>query len=289
MAKVNVRGATLEYSERGQGEPLVLVHGSVSDHRTWDHLVDEFAQRYRTINYSRRFHWPNEPIPAGVDYSMAEQVEDLQALLHALDAAPAHLVGHSYGAYLCLSLALRDQSLVRTLVLAEPPVLPLFVSVPPTPLDLLRLLATRPRTAMAIVRLGARGFGPAATALRRGNREAAIRALGTATLGRDAFRRLSDERLEQVRANLIDAEVLGSDYAPLDLDQIRGLQCPTLLMTGDRSPKVFPRLIDRLRELLPQAERCVVPGVSHIMHEDNPSAYVEKVLSFLARRGTARG
>jgi hypothetical protein len=49
---------------------------------------------YRTIVYSRRFHWPNEAIREGTDYSMTEHVDDLRALLRSLDAAPAHLVGH---------------------------------------------------------------------------------------------------------------------------------------------------------------------------------------------------
>jgi len=96
MASVALHGTGFEYSEDGSGEPLVFVHGSASDYRTWQGQHAAFARHFRTIVYSRRYHWPNEPIPAGVDYSMAGHVEDLKALLHLLDAAPAHLVGHSY-------------------------------------------------------------------------------------------------------------------------------------------------------------------------------------------------
>src|SRR5690606_15295625 len=145
MPSVDIDGVALEYVEHGSGEPVVLVHGSTSDYRTWRGPQEVLAERFRTIAYSRRFHWPNRPIPDGVDYDMLEQAADLGKLLVALDAAPAHLVGHSYGGFLCLLCAMQEPSRVRSLVLAEPPVLTLFVSSKPRPLELLQLMATRPR------------------------------------------------------------------------------------------------------------------------------------------------
>ena len=88
---------------------------------------------------------------------MIKQVDDLQALIRSLDAAPAHLVGHSYGAFLCLLLAIREPHLVRTLTLAEPPVTTLLVSNKPGPLEIMKLLVTRPRTAAAIITFGTSG------------------------------------------------------------------------------------------------------------------------------------
>lgn len=72
------------------------------------------------------------PVPEGADYAMAQHVDDLGALLRALDAVPAHLVGHSYGAFACLLLALREPRMVRSLVISEPPIITLFVGNPPT-------------------------------------------------------------------------------------------------------------------------------------------------------------
>ena len=100
MATIDINGYGIEYHEQGNGEPLVLVHGSASDARTWNPQRDAFAERHRVITYSRRYHWPNEPIPEGRDYSMNEQVDDLQELLRSLDIAPTHLIGHSYGAFM---------------------------------------------------------------------------------------------------------------------------------------------------------------------------------------------
>jgi pimeloyl-ACP methyl ester carboxylesterase len=131
LTSITQNGYRFEYVERGSGEPVVFVHGSASDYRTWQAQQDEFAQHFRTMPYSRRYHWPNDEIAEGADYSMTEHVEDLRALLRLLNATPAHLVGHSYGAFVCLLLAIREPGLVQTLALAEPPAITLFVSNQP--------------------------------------------------------------------------------------------------------------------------------------------------------------
>jgi pimeloyl-ACP methyl ester carboxylesterase len=285
MAQVTVNGETLEYGEIGRGEPLVLVHGSASDYRTWHLQQEAFAERFRVIYYSRRYHWPNDPIPDGTDYSMDEQVADLIALVRSLDAAPAHLVGHSYGAFLCLLVAMQEPSLVRTLVLSEPPAITLFVSSTPKPLELLKLLATRPRTAAAIIKFGAKGVGPASKAFRDGDMTTGIRTFGDAVFGPGGYERLPEPRKSQVNDNLsnVKAELLGSGFMPLEAKALQRINVPALLVTGEKSIGLFHRVTERLDELLPRAERVEIPGASHMMHEDNAPAYVREVLLFLER------
>jgi len=62
---------------------------------------------FHVITYSRRYHWPDESISEGVEYSMAEQVDDLERVLESLGTESVHLIGHSYGAYLALMIAMR--------------------------------------------------------------------------------------------------------------------------------------------------------------------------------------
>ena len=283
MSTALVNGARLVYRERGKGEPLVLVHGSASDLRTWEEQLPALGERYRAISYSRRYHWPNDPIPEGRDYAMPEHVDDLRALLEALGAAPAHIVGHSYGAFLALLLAIGEPRLVRSLVLCEPPAITLYVSNDPRPAEIIGLTLRKPRTAAALVRFGAAGAAPAKAAARRGDMAAATEALGRAVLGAEFYERLSAERLEQARANTMRAELLGSGFAPLDDASVRALRMPVLLVGGGRSPEVFPRLLDRLQELLPHAERVEIAEASHIVHEDSPGAYNAAVATFLSR------
>jgi len=285
MVSMNINGDELEYTEQGAGEPLVLVHGSASDYRTWHFQHAAFSKHFRTITYSRRYHWPNQPIPDGGDYSMLLHVDDLREVIHSLDAKPAHLVGHSYGAFLCLLLALQEPHLVRSLVLAEPPAITLFVSNNPKPLELMILLVTRPRTAAAIIKFGASGVASASRAFKRGDMESGIRTFGEAVFGQGGYDRLSDDRKEQVYDNLsnVKAEILGSGFAPLDPNRVRTIMTPVLLITGDHSVSLFHYIIDRLQELLPHAERAEIEGASHLMHEDNAPAYNRLVLSFLKK------
>lgn len=285
MSTLKINGTSLEYAEYGAGQPLVLVHGSASDYRTWYKQQEEFANRYRVITYSRRYHWPNEPIPEDADYSMREQVADLKAFIQELRVGPAHLIGHSYGAFLCLLLAIEEPELVRTLILAEPPVITLFVSNTPKPLELLKLLVTRPRTAIAIIKFGAKGMGPATETAKSGDAKKAMRLFGRTILGQQFYNQLSERRLEQVDANSIKAEFLGSGFAPLDAEQVRNVRVPSLLITGRHSHGLFHRLADRLEELLPHNQRIVIEEASHIMHEDNALVYNQAVGSFLEKHG----
>ena len=160
MASLNINGASLEYSEEGHGEPLVFVHGSDSDYRTWHHQKESFSRFFRSIVYSRRYHWPNDEISEGTDYSMIEHVKDLQALLQSLNIPPVHPVGHSYGAFLSLVLAIRKPNLISTIVLSEPKVITLFVSTTPTPMEILKLLVIRPRTAAGHYKIRSKGCSP---------------------------------------------------------------------------------------------------------------------------------
>ena len=279
-----VNGAALAYREQGEGEPVVFVHGSASDLRSWEQQLPAIGASYRAIAYSRRYARPNQNIEPGADDQMLPHVDDLVALLRALDAAPAHLVGNSWGAFICLLAAIRHPQLVRSLVLAEPPVLSLFMSTPPRPAELLRLVVRRPRAARVILSFTVKTAFPAMQAFRRGDDEQAIQTFAYGFLGKGAYERLPEERMQQLRENVstLRAQLLGAGFPPLSDDEVRRVAAPTLLMTGQRSP-AFPLLLsDRLQQLLPNAQHVEIAGASHGMTEENAGAANEAILRFLA-------
>jgi pimeloyl-ACP methyl ester carboxylesterase len=284
--RVGVNGTTLAYCEQGAGEPVVFVHGTACDLRTWGQQLPEIGRSYRAIAYSRRFARPNEDIDPDADDQMLPHVEDLAAFLREIGADPAHLVGSSWGAFISLLTAIRHPELVRSLVLEEPPVLSLFASTPPRPAELLRLLATRPRTGIALLRFAAGAMVPAQRAFERGEDEEAMRRFLGGVLGAEGYERLTEASKQVMRENLgaARAQLLGAGFPPLDDDQVRSIGAPTLLITGEHSPAFFLRLADRLEELLPDAERIEIPHASHLMHEENAPAVNEAILAFLRRR-----
>jgi pimeloyl-ACP methyl ester carboxylesterase len=282
-----VDGLTLAYREQGDGEPVVFVHGSASDLRTWEQQLPAIGTSYRAVAYSRRYARPNEDIGPGLDDQMLPHVDDLVSFLRAIDAAPAHLVGNSWGAFICLLTAIGHPQVVRSLVLEEPPVLSLFVSTPPRPGELVPLLIRRPRTALAILRFGAGTMAPTQKAFRRGDDEQAMRKFASGVLGKEAYEQLPPERKQQMGENLgaLRAHLLGAGFPPLAEEDVRGVEAPTLLLTGERSPAALRRLTDRLHELVPNSRRVEIAAASHRMHEENPDAVNEAILGFVAERG----
>jgi pimeloyl-ACP methyl ester carboxylesterase len=282
-----VNGTTLAYREQGEGEPVVFVHGAISDLRTWEQQLPAFGRSYRAIAYSRRFARPNQDIDPGVDDPWLPHVEDLAAFVREIDAAPAHLVGNSYGAILSLLTAVRHPDVVRSLVIEEAPVVSLFVSWPPRPAELLRHIATRPRAAITVLKYVTGNLVRAQRAFQRGEDDKAMRIFCHGVLGEERCERLPEARKVQIRDNLSTlraACVYGAGFPPLGDDEVRSVRAPALLVIGERSPCVFFRLTDRLEELLPIVERVEIPGASHLMHEDNAPALNEAIVEFLKRQ-----
>lgn len=285
MPQVDVDGASLEYVETGAGDPVVMVHGAISDYRIWDAQREALGKRYRAIAYSCRHYWPNARTVPADGHPFSQHVDDLADLLTALDAAPAHLVGNSSGGLLCLLLATRAPELVRSLMLLEPFIMPMLVSLPPKPLELLTLGVRHPRTAAEIVRFGAAGFAPALKAYERGDAETALQIFTTAVFGPGGIERMTEAQRASARDNNFGGQFAG-EMPRLDASAVRSLHTPMLLLDGDRSPALFRLFNDRLRELLPRAERVEIPDASHTPQVDNPAAVNAAILDFLARHGS---
>ena len=120
VKSVAVGGTELAYLDLGQGPPVVMVHGTISDHRWWKAQMDEFSQRHRVIAYSLRHHYPNVSIGDRSDYLPRTHAADLAGLIQVLNLARTHLIGHSYGGFISLLVARDRPELVRSLVLVEP-------------------------------------------------------------------------------------------------------------------------------------------------------------------------
>ncbi len=283
--RVQVNGAELAYVEEGTGQPVVFVHGGFVDLTVWQQQVPAVAGQYRAISYSRRYAWPNEGIPDGVLDEPVAHAEDLAGLIRALELGPAHLVGHSYGAGICMIAALTHPELARTLVLMEPGVVP-SLSMPPKPQELLKLLLTRPRLGKALMGFGMKCIQPASAALKRGDSEQAIRVMVDWLSAEPSFYdRLPADVKRHMLANskILRSLFFGGGATPFGEDNVRRITQPTLLITGERSPVGLLRTTDCLAKLLPNAQRALVPKAAHTMQFQNSTGLNQVILDFLGR------
>lgn len=112
VASAGVNGVSLVYEIEGQGKPLVLIHGWAVHRGFWDGDMEAFARRYQVIRYDRRGCGESS---GRVDYSA--DAADLKALLDLLGHSRVHVMGHSAGAGVALTFAVRYPEMVDGLVL----------------------------------------------------------------------------------------------------------------------------------------------------------------------------
>ena len=271
MQSPEVNGIHLSYVEAGQGTPVVFVHGSLEDLRIWRHQVEAFAGRYHVLAYSRRYHHPNAgPSDDGPAYSAAQHADDLAQLILKLHLAPAHLVTSSFGGCVVLQMAMQRPDLVRSMVLAEPPLIPWLLHIPggaPLAADFLT-----------------DAWEPAQQAFRQHDFEQGVRLFHGSVMGHDAFDLLSPAGQRMIMDNAAEmrAKTLSNNFFPsFTSEDTTRIDRPALLLNGELSPRLFHMIIDELARCLPRATKAVIPHAPHVVHVGNPTAYNAAVLKFL--------
>ena len=271
-----VNGIELTSIEQGTGKPVVFVHGSLADYRSWTFQMGDFGRSFRAIAYSRRRHWPNA-WPENDDGVCSADVHanDLAGFIEALGIGPCHLVGSSYGAMIALTMTVKRPDLVRSLVLGEPPLLP--------------WLESTPEGASLYDAFQANAWGPAGEAFRSGDLEGGVRLFINGVIGDGAFDRMPlparASMLDNAREMAVETQTPPERYFPsLTRDQVGAIQAPVLLLTGARSPLMFHRVTDRLESCLPSVERVEIPDTSHSIHSGNPAVYNRTVLAYMEHK-----
>lgn len=115
MANIELGPVPTWFDVRGDGEPVVLLHGGFVDSRTFAPALPLLVSRFQVYRMDRRGHGHTPDVPGPLSY--AALAADLVAFLERVVGGPAHLVGHSDGANLALRVALDRPDLVRRLVL----------------------------------------------------------------------------------------------------------------------------------------------------------------------------
>ncbi len=268
---VMVNGSELTYVEQGSGTPVIFVHGSLGDYRTWAPQVEPFAQQYRAISYSRRYHYPNPWAGSGKDYNPSTHANDLTGLIESLQLAPVHIVGTSFGAYTTLVAAIRRPDLIRKLVICEPPMLTWLKEAPGGEPYWDGFMQS--------------AWLPATKAFEGGDLEAGVRLFIDGVSGHSgAFDNIPPAVKSRMMENAhsLQAETQTPDYfTTVTPEQVSQIPLPILLLKGENSPKMFHLVVDRLAQYVQDCQQGTIPNAAHSMASNNPQVFNQTVMEFV--------
>ncbi len=275
---VKVRdGIELAYIEAGEGTPVVFIHGTLGDLYMWTDFVREFSKDYRAIAYSRRYNYPNENA-VQKDHSTAVEGEDLAAFIKTLQLPKVHIVGFSYGGYTALHLAVNHPELVRTLTLAEPPLIPWIENLRGARGEEAKQLVARIYNEFRI---------PARQAIKNGKVDEAVEIFIDHVINEGAYKLLDPAVKNVLNRNVREfvAEVTSANmFAPLTRRQVEQITAPTLMLSGAKSSPSLRMTDDELEKVLPSklCKRIVIPDATHAMWYEQPEMCKKAVLEFLS-------
>jgi pimeloyl-ACP methyl ester carboxylesterase len=266
---LTVDGVRLHYIERGQGEPLVLIHGNgtlIQDF-TINSLVDRLSERFRVIVFDRPgYGYSTRPRHLWTPRAHATLFEHALA---QLGVEQAIVLGHSWGTMVAVSLALQAPDLVRSLVLLS------GYYFPTARMDVAL------NTPLAVPGIGDAMRHTISPPLARLMLPGGIRAMFAPAPVPEHFDRLFPKALMvrpiQLRASAEDAALMTPSVMELE-QHYRELKMPVVILTGGDDKIVdVDRQSRRLHKEIPQSEFIALPGLGHMVHHLAPDQVIKAI------------
>lgn len=257
MPEAEVNGVRIYYEERGEGAPILCIHGAGSSAVAWAGAVGELSARGRVIAYDRRGCSRSERPEPYERTSVREHADDAAALLEALGAAPAVVIGRSYGGTTALDLAVRNPDRVRALVLLEPD----------APRELMPAAVAWTDGLTARLR----------EVTERDGVDAVPKALINEVGGEGAWESFPEEARQLLSGNgpAILAELGGEWWLDANASDLAGIEQPALMLIAAASPPEFHQGPEAIAAAIPNARLSKVGG-GHLIDPAAP-----EVLSFI--------
>ena len=261
-ATVLINGTRIYYEAAGVGPVVVLLHSGNLDRRMWDPQFLPLARDHRVIRYDARGYGRSGPAS-----SPYRGDDDLYALLRALDAPRASLVGSSQGGRIAIDFALAHPEMVDRLVLAAPGMSGWVYRYRDT------TWLPDARQARDI----RDSAGIALAWLKQDFMEAAMERPAVA----EALRRIARDNgrfwMEVIRYGG-EADRQGE---PPAFHRTSLVRAPTLLLIGSRDSRDLRELADTLTASIPNLRRVVFEGTGHLLNLEEPERFTGLVRDFL--------
>ncbi|MEW6582577.1 MAG: alpha/beta hydrolase [Actinomycetota bacterium] len=232
---VEVNGAALHVEERGAGPPLVLIHGGLVSSAMYEPLLPALVEGLRVVTPDSRGHGRSTNPSGGLSYRRL--ADDVTGLIAALGLDRPVVGGYSDGGQVALEIGARHPRAAGALIVG----------------------GAYPEFAASGLREVWRAF--------LGADDAGVPDLARldATLGEfaDHVKAMHPGGERQWRALVEQTAPMWLGYAGLTPDDLRRIEVPTLVFTGDRDALIGLDLALSLYRALPNAELAVSPCTDH--------------------------
>ncbi len=279
MDRVRVNGLELEYEVRGEGEPVVLLHGGLlADENTPLLKEPALTNSFRVVNYHRRGFAGSEH-PEG-KAQIADQVADCKALLEHLGIERTHVLGHSLGGTIAIQLALTHPDLVVDLALMEPAIMGAIAKAE----------ARNNPDAAASQEAFRAGMMEVYKIYATGDKRAALQAFLETRAG-EAFRGVLDwltttGEFDQAVADadtFLEVEMPAAFAWDLSPEEAAKLTQPVLSVLGAHSPIRAQKVHEALKRWVPQTELAELPNAEHALPLMDPPGIAQVVADWFVK------
>lgn len=256
-------GRKIHYRDEGEGETIVLIHGTGASLHTWDEWASSLKENYRVI----RFDLPAYGL-TGQDpqkrYSSKDYVDLLDNLLTQLEVDQFHLAGNSLGGLVAWLYASYHPQKVEKLVLVDPSGFP-FKSTP-----MVIQLAKTPLLNNFIRYVTPRSF------IEKNLKEVYYDA---SLIKEETIDRYHDlTQFEGNRQAFIDrAYIEREDYT----DRLALIPSPTLILWGEEDAWIPVSDAAKFKAALSNARIALMPKTGHVPMEERPQESLAIVTDFL--------
>ena len=267
-----VNGYPLTYRDLGQGVPIVLIHGSVTDYRTWEPQFDAFSKSHRLIAVSLRHYYPEAWKGEGATFSIEQHAADVAELIKRLNLGKVHLVGWSRGGNVAIEIAKAHPGLIRTLIMEDGGIVMAAEDAPEARKAAETLRSEISRNNIRTLQENLRTGGP----------EKAAEGFVEAAVGPGAWQKTPPATQQMVLQNIYTE--LGDISRPsTTCADLQRFDFPVLLLNGEKSPKRYALLYAEMRKCKSFPEPIVIPNAIHNIHRSAAEVYNRTVLEFVSR------
>jgi 2-succinyl-6-hydroxy-2,4-cyclohexadiene-1-carboxylate synthase len=263
---LNLAGTSYNVETAGAGPALMLLHGFTGSSAAWAHVQPELAARFRLLMPDLLGHGRSGSPSDPARYRMEYCVEDLIAILDAMDVRRAHLLGYSMGGRVALAAALErpDRFASLTLESASPG------------LATAAERAARVAGDSALADLVEREGVPAFVA--RWERMPLF--ASQERLPQAVRERLRAQRLLNHPTGLANSlRGLGTGVQPPLWERLVELRMPCLIIAGELDEK-FTDIGRRMAAAIWGSRLAVAGGAGHTVHLEQPEAFTRLVVEF---------